>query len=86
MINLRRATPALLNGRVDAIEIDADAGWLAYRRGRVTVALNVGDEQALGIPVAGAGDLMASAEGVALHSDAIDLPPDSVAIVVGDQG
>ncbi len=40
LIKLRRTTPALLNGRVDEVEFDADAGWLAFSRGRVGVALN----------------------------------------------
>jgi maltooligosyltrehalose trehalohydrolase len=46
LIALRRRTPALTDGRLEAVdvEVDEDAGHLTLRRGRVEVRVNVGDQ------------------------------------------
>jgi maltooligosyltrehalose trehalohydrolase len=83
LIELRTHYPELTDGNLAAVEVnfDEDASWLSYARGRVAVAFNLG-EHGVHISVAGDRLALASAEGVQVDDRAIDLPPDSVAVVV----
>ncbi len=76
LIALRRRTPALLDGRLDAVEVEvheeAEARWLRVRRGPVTVLANLGE-----------GSIPAPADPAALASTPHEpgsLPPRSVGI------
>ena len=90
LIRLRARMPELRDGRMDLVRVDFDesARWLTMRRGRVTVAINLAaDAQIVPIGsstpklIAMASD-MTSAVGIRLESPAIDLAPDSVAVLV----
>jgi maltooligosyltrehalose trehalohydrolase len=82
LVALRRAYPELADGRLEAVDVrhDATAGWLRFRRGRLSVAINVGHEECR-IEVDADRVLMSSHEGVALESGRLVIPADSVAIV-----
>src|ERR1700680_942481 len=89
LIRFREHMPELRDGRMDLVNVafDEDARWLAVTRGRVTVACNLASA-AQSIPLASI-----TARRVAVTSDArvtvspsaIDLAPDSVAILVQSQ-
>jgi maltooligosyltrehalose trehalohydrolase len=85
LIALRRRYPELTDGRLEhvGVEFDEDERWLAYTRGRVTVAFNLGEFEAR-IVVQGDRIELASVDGVRLEADDLVLPPDSVAIVAAD--
>ena len=81
LIALRRAVPALRDGRLDRVQVDVDEGTgrLVVRRGPVVVAVNVGpDDLTVGVP----GQLALASEGVAAGDGAVRLPPDSVALLL----
>lgn len=46
LIALRHEMPELTDGRLRGVEVDFDEGaaWLSYRRGRVSIAFNLGGE------------------------------------------
>jgi maltooligosyltrehalose trehalohydrolase len=83
LIALRRSTPSLTDGCLDAVQVRADdtAGWLVMQRGAMTVACNIGTVPVT-LPVAGSLAL-ASEPGVSLEAGSLVLPPDSVAVVRG---
>ncbi|HEX5431391.1 MAG TPA: malto-oligosyltrehalose trehalohydrolase [Bryobacteraceae bacterium] len=86
LIALRRAIPALTDGRLDRVQVRfCESGrWLAMQRGPVVLACNLGKErQAVPVPFTGALILASAAESVAAGS-ALELPPDSVAILVAE--
>ncbi len=82
LLRLRRAHPALTDGRLDEVEVevDEDAGHLVLRRGPVQVAVNLGDET-WEISLSGIVALAAPA-GLAVEGGAVKLPPDGVVIAV----
>ena len=85
LIALRRVEPALADGRLEQVRARCDetARWLVMARGPVRVAGNLADHRQ-SVPL---GDdsparlLLASAPDVVLTAGAVELPPDSVAIV-----
>src|SRR3954451_5664275 len=83
LIALRRRYPELTDGRLAyvGVEFDEDQRWLAYTRGRVTVAFNIGEFDAR-VAVDGERIELSSGPGVRFESGELVLPPDSVAIVV----
>ncbi len=86
LIRLRARMPELRDGRMDLVDVtfDDDAHWLTVTRGRVTVACNFASISQ-SIPL-GSGVLrritMSSDARVTLAPSAIELMPDSVAILV----
>jgi len=85
LIRLRRNTPALTDGRMDklGVEFDEDAKQLRVDRGPITVAVNLGPRLgrvALGYRLA-PKVMLASDAAVKVASGALEMPPDSVAIV-----
>jgi maltooligosyltrehalose trehalohydrolase len=86
LIRLRAQMPELRDGRMDLVEVhfDESGRWLTVMRGHVTVACNLSaTRQTLSIGTSGQYRIaMASDEGIAIASSAVNLPPDSVAILV----
>lgn len=82
LIDLRRRTPALRDGRLDAVVTRHDdaARWLVVERGPVTVAANIGWAEAR---VEAVGDLVLASDPAveARHDGTVALPPDTVAVV-----
>jgi len=86
LIELRRAVPALTDGRLDAIgcEFRDEAGWLVVRRGPITVAGNLG---VLPADLPADGGIVLATEGVELGPDAtLRLAPDAVAVLARGGG
>jgi maltooligosyltrehalose trehalohydrolase len=83
LISLRRRIPALTDPRPGRAETtcDADAGWLAVRRGPVSVAVNLGAADWTFQAGPDAELLTASDPAVDLTNRGVVLPPDTVAIV-----
>ena len=86
LIALRRAEPDLRDGDLDRIEVvhDDRSGTIAYRRGDVVVAANLGEEPAVvGLPGAPSDPevLLASDAAVALVDDGVSIPPDAIAVL-----
>ena len=81
LIALRRSVPALCDGRLDAVDcrFDEEAGWIAVRRGLVTVAGNIG-ARPVEIPVAG-GVVLASDGAELDRAGTLRLAPDAVAVL-----
>lgn len=84
LIRLRRREPDLSDGRLDRLEtrFDEDARWLVVKRGTVCVVCNLAP-QTQRVPIASGGHhvLLASHAEAAVAGDAIQLPPDAVAIL-----
>jgi maltooligosyltrehalose trehalohydrolase len=85
LIRLRRELPGFRDGRLDRtrVRFDEAAKWLAFDRGSVTVACNLG-AQSVRVPI-GARPLrvrVASSARVRLVPGALELPPDSAAVLV----
>ncbi|MGH9155500.1 MAG: malto-oligosyltrehalose trehalohydrolase [Acidimicrobiales bacterium] len=84
LIALRRATPALRDGRLDVVVTRHDdrARWLVMERGPVTVAANLGWAPArLEVD----GELVLASDDVACPSDGegvVTLAPDTVAVLI----
>jgi maltooligosyltrehalose trehalohydrolase len=84
LIALRRQLPALSDGRRDLVRtsFDEEQGWLVVTRGPVTVAVNLGPDP-VALPVTGSVEMLASSEpAIALADGAVELPPDSVAVLL----
>jgi maltooligosyltrehalose trehalohydrolase len=84
LIDLRRAWPALTDGRLDALRVrfDETARWLVMDRGPVTVACNLATEPR-DVPVATGGRrfLLTSQPSARATSTGVTLPPDAVTIL-----
>lgn len=83
LIALRRRLPELTDPRLAevSVQVDEAARWLILGRGRVQVAANLGSAPAR---VPAAGDLLlASDDAVRAERGMLDLPGESVAVVVG---
>jgi maltooligosyltrehalose trehalohydrolase len=86
LIRLRARMPELRDGRMDLIDtaFDEDARWLKVTRERVTIACNL-SAAAQSIPIASGVPhrlAMASDTRIALEGYSVDLPPDSVVILI----
>jgi len=84
LISLRRALPALTDGRRDQVETSFDEaeGWLVVRRGPVTIAANLGTD-AVSLPIGGGVELLAaSGPGVSVGGEMVTVPADSVAVLM----
>lgn len=88
LIALRRCWPELTDGHLDRVRVsfDEEAGWFRMERGRLAVVANIGS---WGVTVAcGAGGpwrlLARSVEEVSLDGTRVQLPADSLAVVVRD--
>jgi maltooligosyltrehalose trehalohydrolase len=84
LIALRRATPALTDGRFDDVSVESDeAGrWLVYSKGPLTVAANVGgDKVTVPVPESAVTVLASPADEVPVLSGGdVVLPPESVIV------
>ena len=86
LIGLRRDWPELAPGPMDATEVryDEDARWIVIRRGRVTTAVNLGEEP-VAVPLADAASadlLLWSGEGGRIEGDCLVVPAHAVVITV----
>lgn len=85
LIRLRRAAPALTDGRLEGVHTryDEQACWLLVERGPITVVCNLAGEVRR-VPL-GEGRpkevLLGSEAGVQVESSGVALPPDSVALL-----
>jgi maltooligosyltrehalose trehalohydrolase len=86
LIELRREFPALSDGRLDRVEVsfDEQKKWLVMRRGPVAVACNLNQRtQPVPVPAKpGSRLLLASQNEVRLFQDIVELPSDSIAILI----
>ncbi len=85
LIALRHTAMELRDGDLDRVRVrfDEDARWLVLERGSIHVALSLA-ERTQRVPLPGGIErtlLLASSPKVELVQDAIELPPDAVAIV-----
>jgi maltooligosyltrehalose trehalohydrolase len=85
LIRLRRAHPALADGRIDAVGVrfDESVPWLVVERGPITVACNLGREAAL-VPLRDhrpATVLLASQPASYVSGGMLHVAPESVLIV-----
>jgi maltooligosyltrehalose trehalohydrolase len=89
LIRLRAQMPELRDGRMDLVDVafSEDERWLTITRGRITVASNLASSTQ-SIPLASDAPrdvAMASEAPLTMRPSAIDLPPDSVVILVASQ-
>ena len=85
LIRLRRAHPALSDGRMERVQASADdgLGWLLLRRGDIGLACSIAATEVhvpVGAPRAPRRVLLSSAEGIEVGGAGVALPPDSVVI------
>jgi maltooligosyltrehalose trehalohydrolase len=83
LIELRRSTPDLHDGRLDAVDVafDEAARWLELRRGTITLAVNLSDHS-VRLPAVSAGNIvLTSHESARLDAGDVCLPPMSVALL-----
>jgi maltooligosyltrehalose trehalohydrolase len=82
LIQLRRTTPELLNGRMDEVlvTIDEDDRWLVMDRGAIQIACNLGSEP-LQIELPPGSVLLLGSDEVAFTGEELTLPADSVSVV-----
>jgi maltooligosyltrehalose trehalohydrolase len=80
LIRLRRTTPALTDGRLDQVEVEADEaeGHLVLRRGGAQVAVNLGSAP-WSVPVEGEVRLSSPA-GVTVEAGLVKVPPQGVVV------
>ncbi len=84
LIALRRSTPALTDGRLDRVQVgySEEGQWLKLQRGAFEVAINLGSDRQ-SIPTSRTPqDVVASEEGWQVRPGSIELPADSVAILL----
>ncbi len=82
LVALRRRIPDLSDGDFHQVHttLDEDAQWFVLRRGDITVATNLAPEPQP-VPVPGATSVLLSSDVAELREDAVQLPPDSVAVL-----
>jgi maltooligosyltrehalose trehalohydrolase len=81
LIRVRRATPALRDGRLATVRVHPD--WMVVERGPIVVACNIGPERRrvpIGCPDV-ATVLLASEPGIRIVEGEVELPPDTVIIL-----
>jgi maltooligosyltrehalose trehalohydrolase len=85
LIRLRRKTPCLNDGTPGNIRVafDEEKQLLRYRRGEIAVLCNLGAQSARFPAPPPCSLQMASRAAIRIEDDAIDLPPDSVAVLSG---
>jgi maltooligosyltrehalose trehalohydrolase len=85
LFELRRRLPDLSDGRLDAtaVQFDEAARWLTMRRGSVLVVCNISEiRQRIHCSGLMQGQIFAaSAEGISVQDDTVELPGQSVAIL-----
>lgn len=84
LIALRRSNSAFTDGRLDRMDIcyDESARWLTIARGAAQIAINLGSEPQA-IPVSDGLQLgVSSEEGWQMRPGLVELPPDTVAILI----
>jgi maltooligosyltrehalose trehalohydrolase len=85
LIRLRRAVPALADGRLDRVHVrcDEEARWLVVERGPVAVACNLADRpQCVPVPLpCGYQALLMSDPAAQVTAGGVHLPPDAVALL-----
>lgn len=84
LIHLRRTHPDLAAGRRDAVRAwyDEEAQWLAYTRGRVTVACNLAERPTdVPLPAHRLRRVLLASDTPAVQDASLALPPESVAIL-----
>jgi maltooligosyltrehalose trehalohydrolase len=87
LIRLRRELPWLRDGRLDQarVRFDEAARWLALDRGPITLACNLGDRRVrVAVERRAAGVRLASDARVTLVPGGLELPPESVVVLVAD--
>jgi maltooligosyltrehalose trehalohydrolase len=90
LIRLRRESPSLGDGRMEAVQVRCDEGasWLTVERGALSVVCNLSDSPQT-VPLAAAADggpagrgiLLASEEGTDMIDQRVCIPGEAVAIV-----
>lgn len=85
LIELRSRFPQLHDGKLERVEVsyDEQEKWLVMTREPISVALNL-HQSSRPVPISGLAArrlLIASNEGIVLKTEAVELPPDSVAII-----
>lgn len=83
LIRLRRSTPCLNDGNPGntCVQFDPEKLWLSMRRGNILAVCNLG-KRPFCLPLAAASALvLRSRADVALNSDAVTLPPDTLAVI-----
>ena len=82
LIQLRCATPELLNGRMDdvMVTVDDEDNWLVMDRGQLQIACNFGDED-LHVELPSGSTLLFGSEEVSLNGEQLTLPAECVSIV-----
>ena len=86
LLALRRSRPELADPRFDLVRVDydEDARWLLIHRGRLRIAANLGEAEAIlaiGEPAANPVALLTSAAGISIAPDAVTMPPATFAII-----
>ncbi|HEX4905865.1 MAG TPA: malto-oligosyltrehalose trehalohydrolase [Acidimicrobiales bacterium] len=85
LIQLRRTTPDLADGRLDVVKVhaDDDACTLVIERGSITVVANLGDEEQKVelAPERGTTALLVSDRAIGVGPRGVTLPPDTVAVL-----
>jgi maltooligosyltrehalose trehalohydrolase len=85
LISLRRNIPTLTDGRQDRVRtsFDEERRWLVVERAPITIAANF-DGEMVALPIDGRNELVAAShQGIRFESGQVDLPPDSVAVLIG---
>lgn len=87
LIELRRQTPALSDGRLERVRpsFDEQRKWFVVKRGPIVVACNL-NQVTQQVPAGiepGSRLLLGSEDKVRLLQETVELPPDSVAILSG---
>jgi maltooligosyltrehalose trehalohydrolase len=83
LIALRREISALTDGRLDRVEVEFNEHeqWMSVRRGPIAIAFNL-DAEKRTVPIPFPGEIVLSSAIDAVRvSGAVELPPDSVAIL-----
>jgi maltooligosyltrehalose trehalohydrolase len=84
LVQLRRETPSLLNGRLDQVRVrfDEAGGWLHMQRGEIGTLVNFAPRPAV-IPLEEADRevILASDPECSLESESASLPAESVLIL-----
>jgi maltooligosyltrehalose trehalohydrolase len=80
LIALRKAVPDLADPRLDRVEVRHGTGWLAVTRGSHVVLANL-TQQPCAIPARADATVFATAPGVVINPETVELPPESAAVL-----
>jgi maltooligosyltrehalose trehalohydrolase len=83
LLALRRTEPDLTDSRFGVVQVrvDQDRGWLVVRRGRISLAANIGGRGAVPVGDKSLELLLGSDDGVEVKGEQVVLPADSVALL-----